>query len=116
MQPIERVAPAALVDQVVPLGNQIVDRAAAGRLAERHAAVHAAGALRACRCSTGGVGVDLEKVARPLERVAVGDSLAWELFESGGFAHRLDSTLNDLSQRRSARDDYLRAVTMRFRR
>ena len=45
VQPIERVAPAALIDQVVPLGDQVVDRAAVVRLAKRHAAVHAARAL-----------------------------------------------------------------------
>ncbi len=45
VQPVERVAPAALVDQVVPFRNQVVDRAAVVGLAKRHAAVHAARAL-----------------------------------------------------------------------
>src|SRR5712672_2468755 len=41
VQPVERVFPTALVDQVIPLGNEIVDRAARVALAERYATIHA---------------------------------------------------------------------------
>src|SRR5690606_1605131 len=43
VQHVQRTAPVLFVDQVVPVGNDIVDRAAAG--AERYTAVHAARAL-----------------------------------------------------------------------
>jgi hypothetical protein len=42
---LERVAPTSAVNEIVPFGNQVVDRAAVVRLTERHAAVHAARAL-----------------------------------------------------------------------
>ena len=52
VQAVERLAPQPTVDQVVPLGDQVVDRAAGGHavdqlpgLAEGNAAVHAARAL-----------------------------------------------------------------------
>jgi hypothetical protein len=40
VQHVERLAPAIVVDQVVPLGNDVVDRAAV--VAKRNAAIHAA--------------------------------------------------------------------------
>ena len=43
VQLVDRVAPAALVDQVVPVRDQVAERAAV--VAERDAALHAAGAL-----------------------------------------------------------------------
>ena len=43
MQLLDRVAPLAAVDEIVPVGDQVAQRAAL--VAERHAAVHAAGAL-----------------------------------------------------------------------
>jgi hypothetical protein len=45
VQAADRGFPAAVVDQVVPVGNEVVDRAAG--VAEGHAAIHAASALLA---------------------------------------------------------------------
>ena len=52
VQPFQRVLPVASVNEVVPLGDEVVDGAAGGHaldqrpgVAERHAAVHATGAL-----------------------------------------------------------------------
>src|SRR5690606_18729695 len=65
VQAIERVAPAALVDEVVPLRNQVVHWAAVLRLAERHAAVHAASTLD-LEMLLGGVRQDLGEIADAL--------------------------------------------------
>ena len=86
VQTIERLAPAPLVDEVVPLRNQVVDGAAVIGLAERDAAVHATGAL-------GGQtrfvvrGVDLVEVEQPCRGVPIGRRFAHELLESGCLAH-----------------------------
>ena len=88
VQPIERVFPAALIDEVVPLGNEVVDRAAGFALAERHAAVHAASALRA-QLHVGRRGEDFQEILHPLQRIAVRHRLACEFFKAGGFAHVL---------------------------
>ena len=48
VQPVDGVAPAVAVDQVVPLGNQVAQRAAV--VAERDTAVHAATGLRPAGC------------------------------------------------------------------
>ena len=46
-KPIEGIAPAALVYQIIPFGDQVIDRATVGLgLAERHATIHAASPLR----------------------------------------------------------------------
>ena len=39
-QTVERVAPLALEDEIVPLGDDVADRAAGVALAERHTTVH----------------------------------------------------------------------------
>ncbi len=63
-------APAAAIDQIVPVGNDVVDRAA--RVAERHAAIHAARALRA-DLLLGKIEVDLKPVVDALgDRTARG--------------------------------------------
>ena len=53
LQALQRLAPQAAVDQAVPFGDQVVDRAAGSHavqqragMAERNAAAHAAGGLR----------------------------------------------------------------------
>jgi hypothetical protein len=46
VQRVERLLPAAAADEVVPLGDQVLDGAAGVALAEGDAAVHAAGPLR----------------------------------------------------------------------
>ena len=52
VQAVERLAPQAAIDEVVPFGDQIVDRTAGrhaghqvARVAKRNAAIHAAGSL-----------------------------------------------------------------------
>src|SRR5690349_22574781 len=45
MERLERVLPAASIDEIVPIGYQIDDRTTCVALAERHTAVHAAGSL-----------------------------------------------------------------------
>ena len=93
VQALERLLPAAAEDQVVPLGNQVVDRAAAGHagndvagVAERRAAVHAARALGGAFLV---VAVDLEflPVLDAFERGDFGIGLASDFHESGWFAH-----------------------------
>ena len=54
VQPVQRLTPEVAINQVIPLRDQVVDRTAAGHAADQHAAVaerdaaiHAAGALGA---------------------------------------------------------------------
>ena len=86
VQPIQRFAPVAAIHQIVPFRNQVVDRAAVGRLTERHAAIHAARPLR-CQVLRVVSGVDLLEIEQPLRRVAVRLGLAREFLEPRGFAH-----------------------------
>ena len=94
VQAVERFAPQPAIDEVVPLGDHVVDRAACGhaadqlaRVAERHAAVHAAGALLA-QALLFQVRVELVPVADALERRAVDGKFAQVFDESGWLAHR----------------------------
>ena len=80
----QRLAPEAAVDQVVPLGDQVVDRAARGHavdqlagVAERNAAVHAACTLHA-ELALVQVQVKLVPVLDALERVAVGGKFTFK--------------------------------------
>ncbi len=94
VQAVERLAPEPAVDQVVPLRDHVVDRAARGHaadqlagVAERHAAVHAARALLA-QALLLQVRVELVPVADPLQRRAVDRQFAQVFDESGWLAHR----------------------------
>ena len=87
MEPIEGFFPAACVDQVVPFGDEVLDRATAGRLAERHTAVHASCALGA-QVFFGRIGVDLLVIFEPDDRQSPGYLLAVEFFESSWLSHR----------------------------
>jgi len=89
VQSIEGISPTALINQIVPFGNEIVDRTAGVRLAKRHAAVHAPRALGA-QLFLGRIGIDLQEVASPGERISIGDGLARVVFESGRFAHGIE--------------------------
>ncbi len=86
VQAIQRIAPAILIHQVVPLGNQIVNRAAGSRLAEWDATIHAPRSLRlqvvALRLCE-----DLQKIIRAIQRIPIGNSLSREFFEASRFAH-----------------------------
>ena len=87
VQTVQRLAPAAPVHEVVPLGDQVVDGAPCLGLAKGHAAVHAARAL-SLEPLLVGLAEDLFVVAEALGGVAVGDRVPRELLEAGGVAHQ----------------------------
>jgi hypothetical protein len=85
MQDLERLAPAAAVNEVVPVGNDVVHRAA--RLAEGDAAVHAARALAAHLL----VGERAHELLVDLDAFAdrlVGPVGALDFEEAGDLSHR----------------------------
>jgi hypothetical protein len=93
MEAVQRVLPAAAVDEVVPLRDQVVDGTAGGqagdhlaRVAKGRAAVHAAGTLVAQLLGRELL-VELGPVLDALERAAVRRQLARELEEARGLAH-----------------------------
>ena len=75
----DRGRPALAVDEVVPIGDQVAERAAV--VAEGHAAVHAARALLA-QLLVGRAMQELAVVVRALDRVPVGDPVALDLQEA----------------------------------
>ena len=76
--------PAAVVDQVVPVGNEVVDRAAG--VAEGNAAIHAARALLALLL-LGEWLVDFEPVLKPVFDLAAGGLFALNLQKSCDLTH-----------------------------
>lgn len=78
----ERLAPVAAEDEVVPLGDDVPERAAVLRLAEGHAALHAARRLRPQPATDVARVVDLVPVADALLRRAVHCGLAGVLHEA----------------------------------
>jgi hypothetical protein len=95
VQALECLAPQPAVDEVVPLRDHVVDRAARGhaadqlaRVAERHAAIHAARALVAQPLLLE-VRMELLPVADALERGAVDRQLPQVLDESRWLSHLL---------------------------
>ena len=94
---VEGFAPAVFVNQIVPLGDDVAQRAAV--VAERNAAVHAASALVAQLLGRH-VEINLVPVQHAqLHRPTLGH-LAGDLFEAGGLSH---SQSGYLPQRRSGR-------------
>src|SRR5690606_16105428 len=92
VQPFDGVPPVVPVDQVVPLGDEVAERAAV--VAERDAAVHAAGGLpdegRAVE-----VLVDFAPVLDPNGHGPVGGQLPFgDLEEAFGVGHGLSSLLS----------------------
>ena len=88
VQLADRVLPAVAVDEVVPVGDQVAQRAAV--VAERHAAVHAARALRG-ELLVGALDDELlvgVLAADALGRVVVGDPDALDLQEAAELAHQ----------------------------
>src|SRR5258708_19010856 len=90
--------PLAVPDEVVPFGDEVVHRAARGRaadhlprVAEGHAAVHAAAALLAQRL-LGAPEVHLLPVADALQRRTLVNGLAQVVEESGRLAHQFPLT------------------------
>jgi hypothetical protein len=93
VQAVERLAPLAAVDEVIPLRDQVVDRAAGGHaadqfpgVAERDAAVHAARALLA-EFLLLHVGMKLVPVADALGGRAVDGKFAQVFDETSWLAH-----------------------------
>ena len=88
VQAVDRRPPAVAVDQIVPVGNQVAQRAAL--MTERNAAVHAARALR--RQLRGGVRqIHLAPVLHALGDRARGVLLPLDLDEPGRLTHGRDS-------------------------
>ena len=86
VQAIDRLFPALLINEMVPLGDEVVDRTAVAGLAKRHAAIHAARALR-LQVSLLGRGVDLVVIVQALQRIAIRHRLALKLHKSSWFTH-----------------------------
>src|SRR6476619_4065332 len=85
MQLRDRVAEAVVVDEVVPIGDQVAERAAV--VAERHAAVHAARALVA-QLGHRPRHEELVVVVRTLAAVPVGNAVPLDLQEAAQLAHQ----------------------------
>ena len=86
VQYVERFAIVAAIDQIIPVGNDVVDRAAV--VAKRDAAVHAARALL-FRCVVSQMHDEFAIVLFAQLRRFVGFFLALQFEESGDFAHAL---------------------------
>ncbi len=90
VQAVDRVAPVVAVDEVVPVGDEVAERAAV--VAERDAAVHAAAGLLLERLA-GERLVDLPPVEQAHRHRPARRGLATPLEESGGLTHRATSPL-----------------------
>jgi len=88
VQAIERFTPTPVIDEVVPLGDQVVYRTASGRLAERNTAIHAARTLRS-KVLLRHVDRELSPAGHSLQRVAVRDGFSWKLLETSWLTHCL---------------------------
>ena len=86
VQSINRLAPTVLVNEMVPLGDEIIDRATGAGLAKRHTAIHTTRALR-LQMFLAGIGVDLIVVVDALQRIAIRHRLALELHKSCWLTH-----------------------------
>ena len=84
MQLRDRFAPAVAIDEVVPIRDEVPERAAV--MTERHAALHAASTLLA-ELDERKHAHELEVVAHPLARRAVRCLPAVELLEAADLAH-----------------------------
>ena len=84
VQLAHRLLPAAAVDQVVPIGNDVGERAAG--MAEGHAAIHAARGLRSQMVFRERL-VDFEPVLDALRGVAPLRQLPRVFHEAGDFTH-----------------------------
>src|SRR5262249_30053297 len=84
VQPLDGVTPAILVDEIVPVGDQVAERTAL--MTERDAAVHAPGALLS-QIVLGEGNVDLLPVAKALGDRPRRPLLALDLEKPGGLTH-----------------------------
>ncbi len=108
VQAFDRLVPEPAVDEIVPLGNHVVDRAARShaadelaRVTEGHAAVHAARGLLT-HPFLFHVMMEFLPVAHALLRCAVDRQLAQVFDESGGLTHVLSLSFVNLCRRPSA--------------
>ena len=85
VQPVDGLAPPVPVHEVVPVGDQVAERAAL--VAERDAAVHAARALAAASFSPGQGSMTWRQSREPLGDRAVRLLVALELDEAGHLTH-----------------------------
>ena len=104
----DRVAEAVAVDEVVPVGDEVPERAAV--VAEGDPAVHAAGALVAQLCH-GPLHLELAIVASALGGVPVRDSLAVDLEEAAELAHQAPASPTASSERRATSAPFARAAS-----
>ena len=88
MELADRIGPAVAVDEVVPVRDEVPERAAV--VAERHAAVHAARAL-VLQLLRRALLQELLVVLDALLRVAVGEVRAVDLEEAAELAHHSPS-------------------------
>ena len=102
MQRVERAPPVPLIDQVVPVGDQVVHRAAV--VAIRNAAVHAARALLA-RLFLAQRDHELTIMPGPFRDRRVGTVAGRDLFKSSRLAHLDYSPTATLTPVRSAARD-----------
>ena len=108
-QAAQRKLPPAMPEQLVPLGDEVVQRAARGRaaqdrprLAEGHAAVHAAAGLGLLFFPRQ-PGVKFAEVRNPREGLGLGAGLARGVDESGDLSHGVVSPLTVSAGRRRLR-------------
>ena len=86
MKSIQRLTPATAVDQIIPLWNQIVDRASSIGLTKRYATVHATTALT-LQVINGPGSKDFIEIASPGSRISIRDSNPWQFLETGWSSH-----------------------------
>src|ERR1700747_3332705 len=91
MQTVDRLLPAPAIDQVVPVRDDVAERAAL--VAEGDAAIHASRPLRA-QLVLGHLEIVLAPVLQPLGHRAPRRRLALDLHESGYLAHLFTSTFS----------------------
>src|SRR6266705_3204092 len=84
MQLADCLFPTTFIDEIIPVGDQIVYRASG--LAERHTAIHASRTLLA-ELFFGEILVDLEPVVYAFEYRPARSQLAGVVHEAGGLTH-----------------------------
>ena len=85
MQAVDRLAPSAAVNQIVPIRNDVAERATL--VAEGNPAIHAAGALRA-QLVFGHLEIEFAPILQALADRTPRRNLAFDLHEAGNLAHR----------------------------
>ena len=78
---IEGLFPFPLVEEVVPLRDEVVDRTSIGGVTEGNTAVHATGPLLS-PLLLGKVDVELLEIPYPIKRISIDDPLAGIFLES----------------------------------